>query len=195
MPINVAELQCDMLSATGRKYLRGPRGVGFLYVREALIETLEPPIIDHYAANWTAPDAYTLRPDARRFENWENNYAAKLGLGVAVDYALHWGLDAIQERVTSLAEYMREKVAAVDGVEVMDLGINRSGIVTFIKADEDPTEVKRRLGAQAINLSVSNPESTLLDATRRKLPPLVRASVHYYNTKAEIERMARVLAV
>jgi cysteine desulfurase/selenocysteine lyase len=195
MPINVAELQCDMLSATGRKYLRGPRGVGFLYVREALIETLEPPIIDHYAANWTAPDAYTLRPDARRFENWENNYAAKLGLGVAVDYSLHWGLDAIQERVTSLAEYMREKVAAVDGVEVMDLGINRSGIVTFIKADEDPTEVKRRLGAQAINLSVSNPESTLLDATRRKLPPLVRASVHYYNTKAEIERMARVLAV
>ena len=195
MPINVDELQCDILSATGRKYLRGPRGVGFLYVREALIESLEPPIIDHYAANWTAPDTYTLRPDARRFENWENNYAAKLGLGVAVDYALNWGLDQIQERITMLASYLRTKLSTVDGVEIMDIGQEHSGIVTFIKSDEDSVEVKRRLNAQAINVSVSSPGSTLLDATRRNLPPIVRASVHYYNTYPEIERMARVLAV
>jgi selenocysteine lyase/cysteine desulfurase len=77
----------------------------------------------------------------------------------------------------------------------MDIGQEHSGIVTFIKSDEDSVEVKRRLNAQAINVSVSSPGSTLLDATRRNLPPIVRASVHYYNTYPEIERMARVLAV
>ena len=85
MPVDVTDLQCDMLSATGRKFLRGPRGTGFLYVRRAMIEKLEPPIIDHFGAPWVAADRYELRPDARRFETWENNYAARLGLGVAID--------------------------------------------------------------------------------------------------------------
>ncbi len=92
MPVDVEEVGCDILSATGRKYLRGPRGTGFLYVRQGLLETLEPPMIDLFAATWTGPDSYKLRPDAKRFENWENNYAARLGLGVAADYALQVGL-------------------------------------------------------------------------------------------------------
>ena len=92
------------LSATGRKYLRGPRGTGaFLYVRKGLLETLEPPMIDLFAAKWVAPDRYELRPDARRFENWENNYASRLGLGVAVDYALDLGLETIWQRILDLS--------------------------------------------------------------------------------------------
>ncbi len=193
MPIDVGQIQCDMLSATGRKYLRGPRGVGFLYVRRSLIQELEPPIIDHYAARWTAPDRYELRADARRFENWENNYAAKLGLGAAVDYALAWGLEAIHARVTTLAVELRSRLAALPGVQIMDIGRDRSGIVAFTQAGRDPFETKQRLGAEAINLSVTTPDSTLLDATRRKLPPMLRASVHYYNDEAEIDRLIRAL--
>ena len=98
MPVDVAALGCDLLAATGRKFLRAPRGTGFLYARRALLRRLEPPMIDHFAAPWVAPDAYRLRDDARRFESWENNYAARLGLGVAVDYALALGLEAIQAR-------------------------------------------------------------------------------------------------
>ncbi len=194
MPIDVREIQCDMLSATGRKYLRGPRGVGFLYVREDLIAELDPPIIDHYAAEWTAPDAYTLRADARRFENWENNYAAKLGLGAAVDYALDWGLDAIHARVQTLAEELRGRLQDIPGVKLMDIGKEQSGIVTFVRDGADPMDIKAKLREQAINLSVSKPSSTLIDATRRQLGPIVRASVHYYNSEDEIDRLIRAVA-
>jgi selenocysteine lyase/cysteine desulfurase len=188
MPIDVDIIGCDALTATGRKFLRGPRGSGFLYVRRALLERLEPPIIDHHAARWAAPDRYELRPDARRFENWENNYAAKLGLGAAVDYALDWGLEAIWDRVFALAALLRGRLADLPGTTVRDIGRVQCGIVSFTVDGLDADDIKGRLNAQAINVTVSRPDSTLLDATRRALPPVVRASVHYYNDEDEIDR-------
>src|SRR4051812_36051097 len=107
MPVDVRAIGCDMLAATGRKFLRGPRGTGFLFVRRDLIHHLEPPMIDHFGAPWVSRERYELRRDARRFETWENNYAARLGLGVAVDYALDLGLEAIQERCQLLATRLR----------------------------------------------------------------------------------------
>ncbi|MCP4326838.1 MAG: aminotransferase class V-fold PLP-dependent enzyme [Alphaproteobacteria bacterium] len=190
MPIDVAAIGCDMLTATGRKFLRGPRGIGFLYVRRALLDDLEPPMIDMHSARWVAPDRYELRPDARRFENWENNYAAKLGLGAAADYALDWGLDAIADRVFALGETTRRRLDAIPGVTVRDIGRRRCGIVSFTVDGIDADEVKARLGAVAINVSVSTPSSTLLDATERGLPDVIRASVHYYNDEDEIDRFA-----
>ncbi|MEK6217270.1 MAG: aminotransferase class V-fold PLP-dependent enzyme, partial [Boseongicola sp.] len=73
MRLDVKALGCDFLSVTGRKFLRGPRGTGFLYVREAWLKTLEPVMIDHFGAPWVARDQYQLREDARRFETWENS--------------------------------------------------------------------------------------------------------------------------
>jgi cysteine desulfurase/selenocysteine lyase len=189
MPTRVDELGCDVLAATGRKFLRGPRGTGFLYVRRELMRSLEPPMLDHFAAPWVARDRYELRPDARRFETWENNYAARLGLGRAVDYALEVGLDVIEARCRDLSARLRDGLKAVSGVKVYDLGRDPAAIVTFSVENRDADGVKAKLALSGINVSVSSPSSTLLDAEVRKLPSLVRASPHYYNTEDEIDQL------
>jgi selenocysteine lyase/cysteine desulfurase len=195
MPVDVEEIGCDILSATGRKYLRGPRGTGFLYVHGRLLETLEPPMLDMFAAEWVAPDRFEVRPDARRFENWENNYAARLGLGVAVDYALDVGLAEIWERIQKLAGTLRDGLSFIPDVKVRDIGRVQCGIVTFTLEGVDALDIKAALATRRINVSVSNPSSTLLDASRRNLPPVVRASVHYYNDDAEIAQLLEAVTI
>jgi selenocysteine lyase/cysteine desulfurase len=199
MPVEVDEIGCDMLSATGRKFLRAPRGTGFLYVRRSLLERLdrmgaEPAFLDLLGADWVAPDGYELRPDARRFENWESNLAAVAGLRAAVAYARSWGLDAIAERVGTVAESLRGRLGEIPGVLVRDLGRHRSGIVTFTVDSVAADDVQSLLRGQGINVSVSGPSSTRLDAERRRLPPLVRASVHYVTTDAELDRLTGAVA-
>jgi selenocysteine lyase/cysteine desulfurase len=199
MPVEVDEIGCDMLSATGRKFLRAPRGTGFLYVRRSLLERLdrmgaEPAFLDLLGADWVAPDGYELRPDARRFENWESNLAAVAGLRAAAAYARSWGLDAIAERVGTVAESLRGRLGEIPGVLVRDLGRHRSGIVTFTVDSVAADDVQSLLRGQGINVSVSEPSSTRLDAERRRLPPLVRASVHYVTTDAELDRLTGAVA-
>lgn len=194
MPVDVEAIGCDMLSATGRKFLRGPRGTGFLYVRRPLLQRLEPPIIDHFAAPWVARDEYRLRDDARRFENWENNYAARLGLGVAVDYALAIGLGPIEERCRLLAGRLRRGLAAINGITLRDLGRAPGAIVSFTLEGHDADDVVAGAAKAGITIGASDPSSTLIDAELRALPPVVRASPHYYNTEEEIDRLVAHIA-
>jgi selenocysteine lyase/cysteine desulfurase len=192
LPLDVEALQCDMLSATGRKYLRGPRGTGFLYIRRTMLERLRPPMIDLHAATWTAPYRYELRPDARRFENWESYVAGRIGLGVAVDYARALGIEAIAARVTGLAETLRARLGEIPGVAVRDLGRTRCGIVSFTAGD-NPEGLRRALRARGVNTTVSTLASTRFDMERRGLDRVARASVHYYNTEDEIDRFCTIL--
>ncbi|HEX8144548.1 MAG TPA: aminotransferase class V-fold PLP-dependent enzyme [Pyrinomonadaceae bacterium] len=194
MPIDVSRIGCDILSATGRKYLRGPRGTGFLFVRRSLAERLEPPFLDLHAARWVEKDRFEIRPGARRFENWEAFYAGKVGLGVAIDYALGWGLEAIYARVVKLAEMLRARLIELGFVSVHDLGAERCGIVTFTVHGVDSAEVQRRLARNSINVTISQAEGTLLDMRERRLEAIVRASVHYYNSEEEVERFCETLS-
>ncbi len=194
MPINVQQIGCDMLSTTGRKYLRGPRGTGFLYVRRDVLEQLEPPFLDLHAATWVARDRYKVRPDARRFENWETNQAGKIGLGVAIDYAMQWGIDTIWRRIKALAYQLRTGLSPLPGVIVRDRGINQCGIVTFTVDGNTPEKIMRLLAEHHINVSVAERSSTLLDMDARDLTTMVRASVHYYNTEQEVEQFCQQIA-
>ncbi|UWU89510.1 aminotransferase class V-fold PLP-dependent enzyme [Bradyrhizobium sp. CB1015] len=189
MTVDVEAIGCDMLSATGRKFLRGPRGTGFLYVRRALLQQLEPPMIDHFAAPWVSRDEYRLRDDARRFETWENNYAARLGLGAAVDYALEIGLAPIEQRCRLLAGRLRSGLAAIRGIAIRDLGRAPGAIISFTLDGYEAEAVVSRAATAGITIGASDPSSTRIDAEIRELPPLVRASPHYYNTQAEIDRL------
>ena len=194
MPVDVEAIGCDLLSATGRKYLRGPRGTGFLYVRRSAMERLEPPFLDLHAATWTAPDQFEMRADARRFETWESNVAGKIGLGAALDYALGLGLENTYPRVVALADQLRRRLKEIPNVRVRDLGAEPCGIVTFTVAGKEALTVRDELSGRGINVSTTTPDHTRLDSEARNLPSMVRASVHYYNSEEEVERFAGEIA-
>ena len=194
MPIDVGAIGCDFLSSTGRKFLRGPRGTGFLYASDRALTEIEPPFIDGRAATWTAAESFEWRRDARRFENWEFNCATRLGLGVAARYASTLGLEAIWQRVQSLAATLRTQLAAVPGVQLCDQGQVRCGIVSFVCAQVAPERVKTALAGQRINVSVSDAAWTRIDMDARALPAVVCASVHYNNTEQEIDTVAAAVA-
>ncbi|HSW86494.1 MAG TPA: aminotransferase class V-fold PLP-dependent enzyme [Rhabdochlamydiaceae bacterium] len=194
MPIDVEKIHCDALCATGRKYLRGPRGTGFLYVRRGKMEHMEPPFLDLHSATWTARNQYQIKKDASRFETWERNYSNLIGLKAAIEYAQSWGIENIWNRIHFLSEQLRKNISCIPHIKVRDLGQKKCGIVTFTVEGIDSVLIRQKLKESKINVSVSLPEYARLDLESRHLPSLVRASVHYYNTEAEIDRFCDVIA-
>lgn len=192
LDVNVAEIGCDILSGTGRKFLRGPRGSGFLYVSRRILPLIHPPLIDLHAATWTGVDSYDLAPDARRFENFESFQAGRVALGAAAGYSLEIGMPAIEARITALAADLRARLADLPGVTLHDMGARKCGIVTFTCDGLPAADVQVLLKAQGINLSTSS--HALLDFRARGITALVRASVHAFNTEDEVTRVADAVA-
>ena len=186
MPLNVVQMGCDALSATGRKFLRGPRGTGFLYIREQSLDKFPPPVLDLYAATWVEKDHYEMQPDSRRYELFESNIAARIGLGVAVEYAMSWGMKEIYSRIRFLAEQLREMLSEIDGVTVRDKGTEKCGIVTFSIDGTEPEKFQMLMRRKNINVGVTKRNSALIDFDEWGVNALVRASVHYCNTEDEI---------
>ncbi|RJO76341.1 aminotransferase class V-fold PLP-dependent enzyme [Nocardia panacis] len=192
LAIDVAELGVDALSATGRKWLRGPRGTGFLYVRPDL--ALEPQRLDLHSATWTAPQEYRIAEDATRFEFWESDIAGRLGLGAAVEYLLELGPEQVYAAIAARAEYLRKALPEIAGVTVRDLGARRAGIVSFTVDGLESTRVRDRLAEQEITLTVSHASSTLLDMNRRGLASVLRASPHAFVSYPELDRFVAAVA-
>jgi selenocysteine lyase/cysteine desulfurase len=193
LPIDVTEIGCDMLSATSRKYLRGPRGEGFLYVRSDFLLRLDPVFVELHTAPLVLPDRYELRDDARRFETWEKNHANVLGMSVAARYAMDIGIDAIWERIEMLAGTARRLLGEIDGVTVRDLGALMCGIVTFEVESLQVLEVREWLSERSINVSTSTAFSAPVDMHERGIEGLVRVSFHAFNTEDEVGTLVEAM--
>ena len=193
MPIDVKKIGCDFLSATGRKYMRGPRGTGFLYARTRSTSHIEPIFLDNHAARWTGDNEYTVMGDAKRFENWERYFAGVIGLKVAADQANELGMPSIWARLRQLADGLRERLKTVPGVTLADLGVTKGAIVTFAVTGKEHVALKQQLRDQGINVSVSTQFSSRLDLKGRGLKDVMRASVHVYNTEQELDRFVTAL--
>jgi selenocysteine lyase/cysteine desulfurase len=194
MPVDVERLACDYLAGTARKFLRGPRGVGFLYVsRRALDAGAYPLLVDMHGATWSDPDSFELTPDARRFESWEISYALVLGVGAAAAYALEVGIETARDRARALASYTRERLSALDGVRVLDRGRELCAIVTA-DVGRDGAEVKLELRRRGINTSSPEREDAVIDMDEKGTRSALRISPHYYNTAEEVDRAVEALA-
>jgi selenocysteine lyase/cysteine desulfurase len=191
--VDVAELGCDLLSATGRKFLRGPRGTGFLWVRPEALAYLEPHVTEIAAATWDGKRGFDWHHGARRFETWEVSYANVLGLSAAVQQALDLGMDEIGRRALTLGAQLRDRLDAVPGITTYDLGRQRCAIVTCKVDGMATADAAAALAAHGINVSTTDPVQTQFDTEDRDVHPLVRLSPHYYNTEAEIDRAVEVL--
>jgi selenocysteine lyase/cysteine desulfurase len=188
MPIDVQRLGCDYLAATSRKFLRGPRGIGFLYVSDQRLEAgAHPLLVDMHGATWVEADAFDLTPDARRFESWEFAHALVLGLGAAAAYANDVGLATARDRARELAAYARTRLAMVPEVRVLDRGPELCAIVTAAVTGRDAKEIKLALRARGINTSSPEREDAVIDMDEKQASSALRISPHYYNTKEEID--------
>jgi selenocysteine lyase/cysteine desulfurase len=194
IPIDAGRLRCDFLAGTARKFLRGPRGVGFLYVSDRMLRRgAHPLLVDMHGANWTEADAFVLTPDARRFEFWEFASALVLGLGAAAKYALEVGVETGGDRARHLATYVRERLAGVPGVRVLDRGPELCAIATAAVSGRNAKEIKLALRARRINTSSPEREDAVIDMDEKGASSALRISPHYYNTREEIDEAVEVL--
>lgn len=194
MPVDVVRLHCDYFTAAARKFVRGPRGLGFLYVSDRMLQAgAHPLLVDMHGATWTEADAFELTPDARRFETWEFSYALVLGLGAAARYGLEVGLDTARDRARELADYARGRLAAMPGVRVLDRGPELCAIVTIAVEGRDTQDIKLELRRRGINTSSPHREDAVIDMDEKRTESALRISPHYYNTREEIDTAVEAL--
>ena len=194
LPIDVHRLRCDFLSATARKFLRGPRGMGFLYVSDRALERgLFPLYLDMRGGLWKTADTFALAPDARRFENWEFAYALVLGLGAAARYAAEVGVERGGLRARELASRLRAALSAVPGLRVLDRGKELAAIVTVEVAGTAAPAIVHELRARGINTTASLRDYAVIDMDDKRVASAVRLSPHYYNTATELDAAVAAL--
>jgi cysteine desulfurase/selenocysteine lyase len=192
--VDVEKIGCDFLTATGRKFLRGPRGTGFLYVSDrAIAQNLAPIFLDMSGAVWTGFNEYELIKTAKRFELWENSYAALLGFTEAVKYANNIGLSAIEDYNQKLSRKLRNALQN-KGFRVLDEGNNLSSIITFCAQDGSIESIQKILKEHNVYFSVSPKNGALIDFTHKKVDGVIRFSPHYFNTSDEIEAVLEILS-
>ena len=193
--VDVQKIKCDFLSATGRKFLRGPRGTGLLFVSDRVLQSnMAPLLIDGWGAKWTGLNQFEMKASAKRFETWERSYALIIGLTEAIRYANEIGMDIIEERNIELQRRLRDNLSTIKGVTVYDKGSRLGNLITFKKAGISLEDLKEHLDDHEVYYSVSTLEWGLIDFKEKGVEWVIRFSPHYFNTLEEMDRVASIVA-
>lgn len=193
LKVDVQKIGCDFLTATGRKFMRGPRGTGFLYVSDKVLDQkLAPLFLDMRGAGWTEFDDYEIFQTARRFEHWEISYSSLRGLTEAVKYANTIGPENIEGYNRKLAEAFRTGLKN-KGYKILDEGKHLGSIVTFCDMNNDIEKIQKVLSQNRVYFSISNKSSALIDFTNKNVTVAIRLSPHYFNTHEEQEAVTNLL--
>ncbi len=185
VPINVAELGCDALIACGRKFLRGPRGTALAYISPRLASEIVPRNIDSLSSTLRDGNVEVAN-SAQAFEFGEESVALKLGLGKAIEQALDLGVDHIRLALDQKAGALRQALAELPRVKLLDRGNNKGAAVTFAIDGLPCATAKQRLSEQGINIGMNGPGYTPYDMSMRGISELLRASVHLNTTDEDI---------
>jgi selenocysteine lyase/cysteine desulfurase len=187
--LDVNAIGCDFLTATLRKYMRGPRGAGFMYASDRVLQPNQFMLLpDMIGADWTGIDSWKTNPTAKRFEYFEYSPAIKIGSAVATRYLLSQDQQWIQDRITHLGQVLRNRLSDIPDVRVLDHGTHLCGIVTAYHPAFQGYKIRDWLREQRVNTSVSTLNAAQIDFSRKGIDAALRLSVHYYNTEEELEQ-------
>lgn len=185
--IDVRAIGCDVLVATGRKFLRGPRGTAFNYVRRGFLETLKPWAPDVRGSEWSGETEWVTPVAARSLETWEAAIAGRIGLGLAIREALERGMPATEAFIADGAARLRAAFSEIDGVTVVDPPAATAGIVTFTVDGMHARDVSKELRARRIDTIAIPASHAQWDLGARGIEAVVRASVHVYNDQSDFD--------
>ncbi|MDH0496021.1 aminotransferase class V-fold PLP-dependent enzyme [Comamonas aquatica] len=194
IPVDVQALQCDVLTAPGRKWLCGPRGTGLVYLKPGFAARLQPMTVDHVSCPIT-PSGPVLRQDARMLEQSESSVALKLGLLAALDTAQAEGWAQRFAAIAERARQLRSALADVQGLRLHSLAAAPAdcGIVPFTLQGHTPAQVQQALLQCHIQVAASGMGFTPLDMQARGLGAVVRASVSAHTTDTDIQALVQAL--
>ncbi|MBA5777328.1 aminotransferase class V-fold PLP-dependent enzyme [Stappia sp. F7233] len=192
-PVDIRNLNCDLLTVSARKFVRGPRGTGFAWISKRFLNEYKPLGVDQFAAPWEN-DAPHLRGDARRFETGESNYAARLGLLSALELILTRDISADFTVIKELAAQARARLSSTEGITVLEGNEGSCGLVTFLADGVAPAKIAADLRQSRINISAPTTRYGPLYMAARGWNAINRLSPHAFNTADEIDKACDAIA-
>ena len=195
--VDVQKIQCDAYVTTGRKWLCGPRGTGFLYIKD--FSLFRTPQLDLASAYLVFDDDFNVkgvnvRKDARQFELWERSYANMLGLATALDICLKQGIDNISARIQVLANKLRLSAQTNPNFHLLGKPVSISGVLGFYLKDySKEEELKNVFIRHNIGISMMSDWDCPLYFPKNGATQIFRLSPHYYSDFSSIEKVCKII--
>lgn len=187
-PLNFEELGCDFLVFSGHKAC-GPTGVGALVARPELLETMDPFLTGGDMIERVTAESSTWAGVPARFEAGTPNVSGVIGLGVALDYLSALGMDSVAARERALTAALLERLGALRGLRVFGSAPDRTGAVSFEVDGIHPHDLAQVLDRDGVAVRAGNLCAQPL-LRRLGVPAVTRASVYFYNTEDDLDRLA-----